>query len=41
MPFCKICNNDSYKCYIIDLTITSDFDNKNEQIFERNSTLFV
>ena len=32
-----MCGNNSDKCYIVDLSITSDFD-KGEQPFERNST---
>jgi hypothetical protein len=39
MPVCEMCDNDSDKCYKVDLTITSDFDNKDELPFERNSTI--
>lgn len=38
MPDCEMCGNNSDKCYIVDLSITSDFD-KGEQPFERNSTI--
>lgn len=39
MPNCEMCGNNSDKCYTIDLTITSDFNNKDEQPFDRNSTI--
>ena len=39
MPECEMCGINSDKCYVIDLTITSDFD-KDEQAFKRN-ILFV
>jgi hypothetical protein len=39
MPVCEMCDNDSDKCYTVNLTITSDFDNKDEQAFKRNSTI--
>jgi hypothetical protein len=40
MPVSEICSNDSDKCYKVDLTITSDFDNKDEEAsFKRNSTI--
>ena len=39
MPVCEICSNESDKCYKVDLMITSNFDNKDEEPFERNSTV--
>lgn len=40
MPVSEICNNDSDKCYKVNLTITSDFNNKDEEAsFKRNSTI--
>ena len=39
MPVSEICNNDSDKCYKVDLTITSDFNNKEASPFKRNSTI--
>ncbi len=33
-----MCSNESNRCYIVDLTIISDFDKEEEQ-FERNSTI--
>jgi hypothetical protein len=38
MPDCEMCGNNSDKCYTVDLSITSDFDN-DEEPFERNSTI--
>jgi hypothetical protein len=38
MPECEMCGINSDKCYVIDLTIASDFD-KDEQVFKRNSTI--
>ena len=37
MPECEMCSINSDKCYIIDLTITSNF-NKDEQAFKRNNS---
>jgi hypothetical protein len=38
MTDCEMCGNNSDKCYIVDLKISSDFD-KDEQPFKRNSTI--
>ena len=35
---CEMCSINWDKCYVIDLTIKSDFD-KDEQAFKRNSTI--
>ena len=40
MPVCEMCRNDSDKCYKVYLTITSDFDNKDEEApSKRNSNI--
>ena len=39
MQDCEMCGNNSDKCYTVDLSITSAFDNENEEPFERNSTI--
>ena len=40
MPVCEMCSNDSDKCYKVYLTITSNFNNKDEEApFKRNSII--